>query len=202
MELPTAVHAVVDTQDTPERVPFAGPGGLVVGWIAQLVPFHPSASVALLPAPTAAHAAAAAQDTLDRPPPPLMRGVLWTLQPAPFDSSATAPVLPLLPTAVQAVAAQDTSYRLTLRLPLGLTVDWTDHALPFHCSTSVPALNMQPGGLKQLHDGCPFLQRTSCQFPTPVHALVPVHDTPYSSAEVAPAGMAIFWLDHALPSQR
>jgi hypothetical protein len=41
--LPTAVQAVADGQDTPAKPPLLAPGGSMVGWIRQRVPFHLSA---------------------------------------------------------------------------------------------------------------------------------------------------------------
>jgi hypothetical protein len=46
---PTASQADGDTQDTPNRVLIAVPGGLGVGRIRHEVPFHRSARVALTP---------------------------------------------------------------------------------------------------------------------------------------------------------
>src|SRR6516164_5529046 len=46
---PTAAQADGDTQDTPNRVLIAVPGGLGVGRIRHEVPFHRSARVALTP---------------------------------------------------------------------------------------------------------------------------------------------------------
>ena len=44
MQVPLAVH------DTPDRLLFVAPGGLGVGWIAQLVPSQLSANVSVLAA--------------------------------------------------------------------------------------------------------------------------------------------------------
>src|SRR5215471_7075614 len=43
--LPTAVQAVADGQDTPEKVALTAPVGSMVGWIRQRVPAHLSARV-------------------------------------------------------------------------------------------------------------------------------------------------------------
>ena len=43
--LPTAVQAVADGQDTPEKEALSAPAGSLVGWIRQRVPFHLSARV-------------------------------------------------------------------------------------------------------------------------------------------------------------
>jgi hypothetical protein len=55
---------VLDVQDTPDREPLATPDGLAV--IAQLVPFHHSASGAPLSIPTAMQAVLDVQDTPER----------------------------------------------------------------------------------------------------------------------------------------
>jgi hypothetical protein len=43
--LPTAVQAVADVQDTPNKVPLEAPRGRTACWIRQRVPFHLSAEV-------------------------------------------------------------------------------------------------------------------------------------------------------------
>ena len=42
---PTATQAEADTQDAAFRLLAAAPGGLGVGWMLQVLPFHCSASV-------------------------------------------------------------------------------------------------------------------------------------------------------------
>ena len=49
--IPTASQADRDTQDTPNKALHAAPGGLGIGWIRHVLPFHRSASVT--PAPEA-----------------------------------------------------------------------------------------------------------------------------------------------------
>jgi len=49
--IPTASQADSDTQDTPSKALHAVPGGLEIGWMRHLLPFHCSASVT--PAPEA-----------------------------------------------------------------------------------------------------------------------------------------------------
>jgi hypothetical protein len=49
--IPTASQADGDTQDTPSKLLHAAPGGLGIGWMRHLLPFHRSASVT--PAPEA-----------------------------------------------------------------------------------------------------------------------------------------------------
>jgi hypothetical protein len=44
-EYPTAVHAVTEVHDTPEREPLSDPVGLGVGSIAHVCPFQTSADV-------------------------------------------------------------------------------------------------------------------------------------------------------------
>jgi hypothetical protein len=63
---PTAVHSVALAQDTLARSLEVAPEGFGVDCVAQVVPFQPAASVDPLFDPTAAHAAAALQDTPTR----------------------------------------------------------------------------------------------------------------------------------------
>ena len=68
LEPPTAVHAVEDVHDTPEKPLPCAPAGFGVGCTAQEVPFHRSASVTPLPElsvklPTAVQAEADEHDT-------------------------------------------------------------------------------------------------------------------------------------------
>jgi hypothetical protein len=66
-EWPTAVQALADVHDTPDRTVFDAPAGLGVVWIDHLLPFQPSASatswVPVPCSPTALQALADAQDT-------------------------------------------------------------------------------------------------------------------------------------------
>jgi hypothetical protein len=71
-EVPTAVQAAADVQDTPFKKP-PPCGGLGVFWMVHLVPFHRSAPVRGTPAvvvlaPTAVHAEDDVQATPNRPP--------------------------------------------------------------------------------------------------------------------------------------
>jgi hypothetical protein len=71
--LPTAVHAVVDAHDTPNRRLLAAPVMVGVRWIDQRVPFQCSANATPAPArlvkyPTAVQVVPDAHDTLDRTP--------------------------------------------------------------------------------------------------------------------------------------
>ena len=45
LKIPTAVHADVAVHDTPVGLLLIAPVGLGVGWMVQLMPFQPSASV-------------------------------------------------------------------------------------------------------------------------------------------------------------
>ncbi len=68
---PTAMHSLADGQDTLENEADVRFGGLGVGWITHLVPFHRSATVLPRPPrcaepPTAMQTLRDGQDTLDR----------------------------------------------------------------------------------------------------------------------------------------
>jgi hypothetical protein len=85
---PTATQAFADGQDTLENEADLPLVGLGVGWIAQLVPFHRSASVAPRPRcglepPTAMQTRCDGQDTLARNVDlaPTGLGVGWIAQP-------------------------------------------------------------------------------------------------------------------------
>jgi hypothetical protein len=143
LELPTAVHAVLDVHDTPES---GAPDGLGVVWIDQLVPFHCSASVPVLELPTAVHAVLDVHDTpesqLEVAPDGL--GVVWSDQLVPFHCSASVAsvkeLVSVVPTAVQRLPVlQDTSFSEVGGMKLGLGgVVWSDQLLPFQCSAKVP----------------------------------------------------------------
>ncbi len=99
-ELPTAVHADADVQDTPLRK--APPGrGLGVGWMVHLVPFHRSARARAVPAlvvlaPTAMQAEDELQATPNRPltAVPEGLGVGRMRQEVPFHCSARLTPIP------------------------------------------------------------------------------------------------------------
>src|SRR5215470_3747054 len=102
------MHVVADVQATPLRKPLPW-GGLGVGWMVHLVPFHRSARVPAFDVPTAVQAAADVQDTPFKKPPPCGGlGVGWTVHLVPSHRSATAREVPamvvLAPTAIQADA--------------------------------------------------------------------------------------------------
>ncbi len=70
---PTATQAMVEVQDTPRSPLEIAPGGLGVGWVTQVDPFHASARVTRSPnlfddAPTAMHAEALVQERAIRMP--------------------------------------------------------------------------------------------------------------------------------------
>jgi hypothetical protein len=160
------VHDVAVAQDTFDKELLPGPTGVGVGWVAQVVPFHCSASVPPPEDPAATQAVAPVQDTPDRLPP---AAVAWVVHAVPFHRSAS----PASPTAVQAsTALQDTSRRVP---PPGVV--WIVQVPPFHRSASVPCLIVQ-GTLKQLHVGCPLLQQYSLQCPTAVQLVPEEHVRP------------------------
>src|SRR5215510_13570196 len=124
----------------------------------QRVPFHPSARVPALEAPTAVHADAAAQDTLARKPPPCGGlGVAWMVHLVPSHCSARVLALGVKalepPAAVHADAdVHDTPLRTSPPCG-GLGVAWMLHLVPFHRSarlTPMPeALTYVPTAMHQ-----------------------------------------------------
>jgi hypothetical protein len=141
--MPTAVHAVADAHDTPDREVYELPVGLGVGWIAQPVPFHRSAN------------------------------------------ASVPELLVKYPTAVHAVAdVHDTPASWLLLAPAGLGEVWIAQLEPFHCSVNVSCV--------------PAL---SVKYPMAVHTVIDVHDTPVSWLFIAPAGLGMVWIDQAVPSQ-
>ena len=109
---PTAVQVECDEQSTPLRKTNCVPGGLGVGWLRHLCPFHRSASVPAFENPTAVHDLDEVQATPSRPAPPCDGlGVRWMRHLWPFHRSARVP-RSLWPTAVQAEGAvHETSSR-------------------------------------------------------------------------------------------
>jgi hypothetical protein len=67
------MHALAEVHDTLVSLLLTVPGGVVIGWMDQAVPFHASASAASSD-PTAVHALAEVQDTPFSPAPVLVRG--------------------------------------------------------------------------------------------------------------------------------
>jgi len=178
MELPTAVHADADVQDTPFSV--APPRrGFGVDWMVHRVPFHRSARVVALglkglAAPTAVHADADVQATpLRKPLPCRGLGVDWMVHRVPFHRSARVPAFEL-PTAVHTDAdVQDTPPRKPPPCR-GLGVDWMVHRVPFHRSARVSWLAL-PG----------------LDTPTAVHADAEVQDTLIRVLTAAPEGLGV-----------
>jgi hypothetical protein len=190
VEKPTAVHPVAEVQATPISWPIAPPGRRGVGWIAQLVPFHRSATGWAAPeelkkAPAAMQADADAQATVFRKVncAPAGLGVGWMLQLVPFHRSARVPVLED-PAAVHA----DADVQATPFSPPppwgGLGVAWIDHRLPFHRSARVLAL-----GVKGL------------EAPAAMHVVVDVQATPLRKP-LPWGGLGVAWIDHRVPFHR
>jgi hypothetical protein len=103
LEDPTAVHAVEDVHDTPEKPLPCAPAGFGVGCTAQEVPFQRSASVTPLPelsrkVPTAVQAEADEHDTAFKNGPcaPGGSGTDWRLHVVPSHRSASACSVPEL----------------------------------------------------------------------------------------------------------
>ena len=95
-EAPTAVQLSAAGHATAARMLNGDPGGLGVGWMRQLLPFHRSASVLCAPdpaknPPTAVHAEPDRHDTPFRAllAAPAGFGVGWTAQPPPLRRSAS-----------------------------------------------------------------------------------------------------------------
>src|SRR5215470_8509746 len=150
----------------------------------QRVPFHPSAKVPALEAPTAVHADAAAQDTPARKPPPCCGlGVAWMVHLVPSHRSARVLALGVKalepPTAVHADAdVHDTPLKTSPPCG-GLGVAWMAQRVPFHRSARVrPA-----------------------ELPTAVHADAEVHDTPFREPPPC-GGLGAAWMVHLVPFQR
>ena len=180
MYAPAAVQADAEAQATVFRKPNCAPAGLGAGWICQLVPFHCSARLPALEAPTAEHADEDRHATPSRNPPPCGgSGVAWVLHVVPFHRSASVPASEP-PTAVQ--AADDVHATPDRKAdPAGLGVGWTRHLLPSHRSASA-----LPGG-------------PGVDPPTAVHAAGEVHDTP---TKYPPPGLGAGWIRHLVPFHR
>ena len=142
-------------------------------------PFHCSASVPALDAPTAQQDATDGHDTLLNPAPPCRGlGVGWICHALPFHSSASVPAFEP-PTAVHAEAELQDTPDSAPPPAEGLGVGWICHALPFHCSARVPALDL----------------------PTAVHAEVDIHTTLLRTPPPA-EGLGVDWMRHRVPSHR
>ena len=79
----------------------------------------------------------------------------------------------------------DTPWRRLSVAPVGLGVDWIDHAVPFHASTSVTST-----------------PELLVYAPTALHVVEEVHDTLYILAAVAPVGAGAVCSAHVVPFQR
>ena len=114
---PTAVQDLADAHDTARRLLLVAPAGFGVRWIDQLVPFHRSASVMLVPAwlvenPTAVQDLGDAHDTPGRSLyTPAGLGVCCTIQP-----EAAAPVAIV---SHSASVTHHTPTQTTIRAPVG-----------------------------------------------------------------------------------
>jgi len=128
-------------QATLVRMMLWPPGGLGVGWMRQVAPFHRSARVPWSDPPAARQAEGPVQDTPARDAnwTPGGLGVGWMRQVAPFHRSARVCTIPAAecrsPMAVQAEGeVQDTPFRKLCTAPAGLGVGRMVHFLPFHRS--------------------------------------------------------------------
>ena len=176
------MQATGDVHATVFRNANWAPAGVGVGWMFQLVPFHPSARVPALETPTAVQADADVHATLVRKPPPCAGlGVGWMLQLVPFQLSARVPALEP-PTAVQADAdVQDTP----LKPPLpcgGLGVVWMVHLVPFHRSATGRT--------------APVVVVLA---PTAVQAEDDVQATPFRLLNAIPDGLGVGRMRHKVP---
>jgi hypothetical protein len=180
---PTAVHAVAEVHDTPDRALIEL--GFGVRWIVHVVPFQLSATVitgAIRPPslvdPTAAQAVADVHETPDRLDSMLLvLGVVWMVQAVPFQRSASAWVLLAVRMYPTAVHAAPEVHETPERLPLGLGVVRIVQAVPSQRSAKPPS-------------------------PTAVHAVADVQDTPSRTLDCAPLGLGVVWIVQAVPSQR
>lgn len=138
-EVPTAIHAVVELQDTPRRMLSFAPDGAGTDTVDHSVPFQLSEILAdgaprvppLLP--TAMHDVVDMHATPDRLALDIF-AVFCVLHSVPFQRSASgSPLNPVPPTAVQALLDV---HDMPPRLPLPGVVT-TFHSVPFQLSASV-----------------------------------------------------------------
>src|SRR5215467_14491339 len=161
---PTASHAFAAVQETPLSSLMTAPPTSWVLLIVQVLPFHSSASVSILPPlmeawPTASHRDAETQETslswLEVTPAGL--GVGWMLQVLPFHASASVSVAP--PLSNRPTASQD---------------DDDAHQMPGSCpapgSGMLTIVQVLPLRLSE--------RRLLSTFPTAMQVAVPVQDTP------------------------
>jgi hypothetical protein len=187
---PTATHAVVVAQATPDNRATVVPDGSGTGFTAHDVRVHSSASPVyeseVLPAPTAMHSALDRQATPLRTSPgePVASGVEMIAQLVPFHDSPSV-MSARCPTDVHAVAdEQDTPSNEFAGRPCGFGVAAVRaQAVPLNDSaklTCSPTLSVSP--------------------PTEMQLVAALHVTPLSDVPV-PAGSGVTTTDQAFPFQ-
>jgi hypothetical protein len=183
---PAAMQAEDDVQDTAIKKLCTAPGGLGVGRMVQVVPFHRSARVLPLAVPpTAVQAEREAHDTPFSAPPPAGVEVGWIRQVVPFHRSARVAVvrdlLVVAPTATQAERAMHaTLFRLLDAAPGGFGAACVRQTAPAERSTRTPG------------------DWLVLEYPTAVQVAARVHDTPIS--RLGP-WLGVAWRRHVVPFQ-
>ena len=177
----TAVHCVVDGQETLRSTLLLLPAGFGVGCTVHAPLLQRSASVkpvplALLDQPTAVQSVVEGHETLRSRLTLVGWGVGWIVHAEPFQRSASVVRMPEAltesPTAVHAFAAAQATPDNELAVASeGLGVDTIDQALPFQRSAIVTVV---PEAFTLL--------------PTAMQAALDVHATPASDVACAPAG--------------
>jgi hypothetical protein len=192
-ERPTALQALAEAHDIPLREVKPSPAGSGMRWMAHLRPFQRSASgmAAMSPFtedPTAMHFRADAHEipvrVLSSDARPRMR---WMAHRRPFQRSASGIGEPLVisPTAMHFRADGHETPVSTLPSALaGMRARWMAHLRPFQRSASGTRVS------------------ASSMYPTAVHALADVHDTPVSAPDLTPAGRRARRTVQAWPFQR
>ena len=187
---PTAVHSLGAVQDTPLKPLCCWSATLRETWMVHVVPFQPSARVAVEVAPTASHTVAAVQDTLFNllEVAPVGSTVVWIVQEVPFHRSASVRVvLPSDqdPTAVHArLEVQDTPSNLDSTVPIGRAV-CTFQLVPFQRSARGTVVS-----------------ELFWKNPTAVQFVADVQETSVSEALWAPVGLGPVWILQVVPFQR
>lgn len=191
------VQVVAESHETPSRTLF-DPDGLGVAWIAQVLPFHCSARVAIAPEaaePENPVAVQAVDETHEIAFSefwfcPARLGVVWIAHLLPFQCSASGACSPALiswlPTAVQLVAElQEIPERsLPAAAADGLGTDWVVQVLPFQCSASAR-------DLLELLVFCPTAKQLVAEG----------HATADNCAPSEPDSFGVVWTAHLLPFQ-
>jgi hypothetical protein len=190
---PTAKQDVAAMQEMPARPLELAPDGFGLVTMFQLVPFHRSTSVEVLPvedAPTAKQFDAPVHDTPWRklPSVPARFGLATMVQLTPFHRSTSVwPPFPSplpVPTAKQLVTVvQDTPERPLKDAPGGLGLAAIDQLVPFQCSISGRA----PELLKS--------------WPTVKQLLALIHDTAEREFSVVSEGLGLATMDQLVPFQ-